>query len=151
MSALGDVGYVQMAEVPRRRPPASQIGAAGWLRRNLFSSPLNVVLTTLAVLLLAIVLPPLIRWAIVDAVWRAEGREACAAPGAGACWAYVGAKFNQFIYGFYPYEELWRPNIVFLAGLLLLIPFLLLLIKLLGFWNRLCFLRGPDRMGMGGR
>jgi general L-amino acid transport system permease protein len=36
---------------------------------------------------------------------------------AGACWAFVEAKFGQFIYGRYPLEERWRVN---LTGLLLI-------------------------------
>ena len=38
-----------------------------WLRRNLFSSPLNVALTLAAAWLLYAALPPLIEWAVVDA------------------------------------------------------------------------------------
>jgi general L-amino acid transport system permease protein len=37
----------------------------------------------------------------------------------------VRAKFGQFIYGFYPIAERWRPNIVFALGALLLAPLLI--------------------------
>jgi general L-amino acid transport system permease protein len=60
--------------------------------------------------------PPIIRWAFVDAVWSGNDREACVVPGAGACWAFVAAKFQQFMYGRYPEPERWRVN---LTGLLL--------------------------------
>jgi general L-amino acid transport system permease protein len=43
----------------------------------------------------------------------------------GACWPFIKAKFNQFIYGFYPAAERWRPNIVFAIGALLLAPLLI--------------------------
>ena len=44
-----------MAETSLSRsepPPASTIGAFGWLHRNLFSSPFNIALTVLASYLL---------------------------------------------------------------------------------------------------
>ena len=61
-------------------------------------------------------MPPFIHWAFVDAVWVGDGREACIAPGTGACWAFVEAKFAQFMYGRYPIDERWRVN---LTGILL--------------------------------
>jgi len=39
----------------------------------------------------------------------------------GACWILVKVRWDQFIYGFYPHEERWRPTIVVLVGLLLVI------------------------------
>ena len=38
----------------------------------------------------------------------------------GACWAIIDARFYQFMYGFYPAEEVWRVNLTFL-----LLPFAL--------------------------
>jgi general L-amino acid transport system permease protein len=32
----------------------------------------------------------------------------------GACWAIIDARFYQFMYGFYPTEEVWRVNLTFL-------------------------------------
>ena len=32
-------------------------------------------------------------------------------PGAGACWAFVRAKFAFFMYGRYPFEERWRVDL----------------------------------------
>ena len=31
----------------------------------------------------------------------------------GACWAFVANKINYFVYGSYPIEERWRPNVFF--------------------------------------
>jgi general L-amino acid transport system permease protein len=59
---------------------------------------------------------PFIQFALIDAVWTGENREACLPQEggtAGACWAYVKAYFPQFIYGRYPTEEIWRVNIVY--------------------------------------
>ena len=40
----------------------------------------------------------------------------------GACWAVIVERFDQFIYGFYPHDERWRPNLAFLLLLVALIP-----------------------------
>ena len=103
--------FVRREDEPELPPPRRRTGAVGWLRANLFSSPGNTVLTLLGLAFVAWALPPIIRWAFIDAVWTGEGREACIAPGAGACWAFVKAKFGQFIYGRYPVEERWRVDL----------------------------------------
>ena len=68
-------------------PPRATAGLFGWLRANLFSSLSNTVLTVLAVAFLAFAIPPVIRWALFDAVWSAPNSRACR--GAGACWAFI--------------------------------------------------------------
>ena len=40
----------------------------------------------------------------------------CTPTDVGACWAFVKAKFAQFIYGRYPVAERWRVDLVFLLG-----------------------------------
>src|SRR5437660_7648875 len=100
------------------RPPAAA-GPLGWLRANLFSSVSNTVLTVLAVALLAVTIPSVIRWALVDAVWSAPNSRACR--GAGACWAFIAEKWRFILFGTYPYEQHWRPFcavLIFLAMIL---------------------------------
>jgi hypothetical protein len=46
-------------------------------------------------------------------VWSGPDASVCRIDGAGACWAFVRAKFSQFIYGRYPIEERWRVDIFF--------------------------------------
>ena len=90
----------------------------GWLRANLFSTPLNSLLTLATLYLLYAGIPPLIQWALIDADWLGSSRDDCTS--GGACWVFVGNRLNQFIYGFYPESEQWRVNLVFalLIGLL---------------------------------
>jgi general L-amino acid transport system permease protein len=109
------IAYVRSKEAPALPPPRRRSGVVGWLSANLFSSWSNTLLTILGLIFIAWTLPPLIRWALLDAVWAGDGREACVAPGAGACWAFVKAKFSQFMYGRYPIDERWRVD---LAGIL---------------------------------
>jgi general L-amino acid transport system permease protein len=86
-----------------------------WVRTNLFSSVWNSILTVLAVLLLARILPPLVNWGIVDAVWHGDAA-ACRAAG-GACWALITEKYRLILFGLYPFDQQWRP----LVAMILLI------------------------------
>ncbi|MCG8611167.1 MAG: amino acid ABC transporter permease, partial [Pseudomonadales bacterium] len=110
---------------PDLPPPASEVGVVGWLRKNLFSSPFNSVLTILALYGLYLTLPPMVNWLFIDAAWRGTDRAVCDGEGIGACWVFVSARFNQFIYGTYPEMEQWRVNLG--AGIFV---FLLLLLSL---------------------
>ncbi|MBC7284086.1 MAG: amino acid ABC transporter permease [Hoeflea sp.] len=111
------IAYVRTDDTPRMSPPVSSGGIGGWLKVNLFATPRDTVLSILTALFLLWIVPPIINWAFIDAVWTGENREACLGPDVGACWAFVDAKFGQFMYGRYPLEERWRVN---LAGLLLI-------------------------------
>ena len=111
------IAYVRTEESPTTAAPVSTGGVGGWLKENLFATPRDTVLTILTFLLLVWIIPPIVDWAFISAVWDGESREDCIVPGAGACWAFVEAKFGQFMYGRYPLEERWRVN---LSGLLLI-------------------------------
>ncbi|NKC12019.1 MAG: ABC transporter permease subunit [Gammaproteobacteria bacterium] len=63
---------------------------------------------TLACIAFAIaVVPPLIEWAFINAVWSVDDAEQCT-PERGACWAVVQARFRLILFGLYPYDEHWR-------------------------------------------
>ncbi len=84
-----------------------------WIRANLFSSPANAAVTLVMLALLAWVVPPAFDWLVLDAVWgHAPVQECDAVRGQGACWAVVAEKFRFMLFGFYPYEQQWRPAIV---------------------------------------
>jgi general L-amino acid transport system permease protein len=82
------------------------------MRSNLFSSVGNTILTLAAAWLLALAIPPVIRWALIDAVWQADSGRACR--GDGACWAFIAAKLRFILFGRFPYAEQWRPLFVIL-------------------------------------
>ena len=98
-------------------PPIIQSGAIGWLRENLFSSVFNIVLTLVCVALIVWLVPPLVKFLIVDAVWDGASRADCIVsptrPEIGACWAFVIERLGFFTYGFYPIEERWRVDLFF--------------------------------------
>ncbi|RMG33236.1 MAG: amino acid ABC transporter permease, partial [Gammaproteobacteria bacterium] len=109
---------------PDLPPPATQVGVIGWLRQNLFSNWWNSLLTVIGLYLAWAAFAPLIQWAILDADWLGDSRDACTS--GGACWVFVNVRFNQFMYGFYPLEEQWRVNltgIIFVLSLVwLMVP-----------------------------
>jgi general L-amino acid transport system permease protein len=119
MSAIGNQSYLREAPVQPLPSPTARAGAFGWMRANLLSGPFNMALTLLCILLIAWVLPPLIRFFLTDAVWTGADREACLAspaqPNPGACWAFVRVWFAYFVYGFYPLGERWRVDCFFAA------------------------------------
>ena len=113
---------------PDLPPPIRTTGVVGWARANLFSSPFNIVLTVLAVWLLASIIPPMVQWALLDSIWIADSRKECwdkmAVPEGAACWAFIKGRVNLFVYGFYPVEERWRVNVSFVLLVLAIIPVL---------------------------
>src|SRR5689334_13400858 len=88
------------------KPPPSTIGAIGWLRANLFNSPLNTVLTLVAIYAIVSVVPGLLRWMLIDATWTAAKGADCKASG-GACWAFIAEKWRFILFGRFPYAEHW--------------------------------------------
>jgi len=109
--------FVRKETLQQEPAPLSVAGPWAWIRSNLFSSPLNTVLTLLCLYLVIDTVPSLVRFYFFDAVWTGEHREACLPDKigrpVGACWAYVGDRIQYFIYGSYPIAERWRVNIVF--------------------------------------
>ena len=115
--------FVRETPIPASPPPVAASGALGWLRENLFSSPLNAGLTLIALYVLYLVVPPLFDWAFLSSVWSGQSNKDCQGI-AGACWAIVPNRFFQFIYGFYPEAERWRVNLTFVLFCLNLLPLL---------------------------
>jgi general L-amino acid transport system permease protein len=101
------------------KPPRSSVGVIGWLRANLFNSWFNSLLTLAILFAFYKVIPPLVRWAFIDSLWTSTGPECQAADG--ACWSIIPANIRFILFGFYPYDEQWRPAvaIVLLVSLLI--------------------------------
>ncbi|HEY2135417.1 MAG TPA: amino acid ABC transporter permease [Xanthobacteraceae bacterium] len=111
------LAYVRRAPAPDLAPPFASVGWAGWLRANLFATPFDAALTVLTILLLWWVVPPVVRFLLVDAVWSGADRDACLAsaahPHVGACWAFVRDRLAYFTYGSYPVSGRWRVDVFF--------------------------------------
>jgi general L-amino acid transport system permease protein len=122
MQSQSDVLFVRREMAPAEPPPMRVHGIIPWMRVNLFSSPLNSVLTIIGAAIALLVLVPFLKWSLINAVWDAPTRDACAANTAGACWAFVKANLGQFIYGRYPDPERWRVNAFFVLLALGIVP-----------------------------
>lgn len=131
---MADISYVRTQFVEPADPPTSDATAAAWIRNNLFATWKDGILTVIAVAALIYYLPGLLNFLFFSAVWTGTDRTACltvAQGGAlpdgwsGACWAYVGDRFTQFMLGSYPRDQLWRPILVAVMFVALLVPFLI--------------------------
>jgi general L-amino acid transport system permease protein len=87
------------------------------LKRS-FATPLDALATIVVAVIAALVLVPLGRWAVVDAVWRGTPGD-CRVESAGACWTFVGHKLRFLIFGLYPVAQQWRPAAVIVLMLAL--------------------------------
>ena len=113
MSAAVDMSrFVRAEKVEALPPPNLARGPIAWVRENLFSGPFNTILTLAVLYLLYVIIPPIVDFLFVNAVWTGSDRDACRAETAGhpvgACWAFVIDKINYFVYGSYPGAERWR-------------------------------------------
>jgi general L-amino acid transport system permease protein len=119
MAAISPVQFLRQTPAASLPPPSSRAGVFGWLRVNLLSSPFNIALTLIAILFIAWIVPPLIRFLLIDATWSGADREACipapAHPNPGACWAFIRVWSSYLVYGFYPIPQRWRVDLFFLA------------------------------------
>ncbi|MGQ3674568.1 amino acid ABC transporter permease [Xanthobacter sp. TB0139] len=122
--------YVADALIAARQPPAGEGGALHWVRSNLLGNWRQMALTLFGLWLLYVIVPPLVSFFLLDAVWQGDNREACLpleeGQAVGACWPFIQAKFNQLIYGFYPAQERWRVNLAYGLGAALLLPLLVI-------------------------
>ena len=87
-----------------------------WLRRNLFSSVGNSLLTILVIAVLVLVLPGIYEWTVAGATISGDNKAACV--GDGACWTFIKVRLPNFFYGHYPPSERWRVHLAFLLLIL---------------------------------
>ncbi|MFV0386895.1 amino acid ABC transporter permease [Paracoccus sp. (in: a-proteobacteria)] len=110
--------------LPPQPPPAREAGVIRWLRDNLFSGPVNTVLTLLGLAIIWFLVSHFWDW-FAHSVWNAGSLADCRkiiaetwGEGArGACFAVIRERWHQYIFGFYPPQFYWRPLLAF--GLLL--------------------------------
>jgi len=81
---------------PETAPPKTAIGVLGWLKINLFSSWMNIILTVVFGTIVYLALKSTVEWVLFKAEWDV-----------------IAANFKLLIVGQYPVEELWRVWIAF--------------------------------------
>lgn len=85
------------------RPPVLTVGPLAWLRKNLFSTWYNALLTLFAIWLLYTFLQPATQWALTEARW-----------------GVIEANLTLFMIGQYPRDQIWRVwlTVYLLAGMI---------------------------------
>ena len=112
------MAIIKTVKAPALPAPLSETSVVGWMKKNLFSSVFNTLLTIVTLYITYIAVKGLWVWGVADAVWVADSRQECFKISVdGACWAGVFAWLDNIFYGRYPREELWRINL----GLVLLV------------------------------
>ncbi len=128
---MSDTSFVRTEMLPQKAPPSTSVGIIGWARANLFSSPVNVVLTLASLYFVGYVLTSLLPWVFLS-VWNADSLTECreimnetwGSTHGHACWGVVNDRWLQLLYGFYPSELYWRVNLTLVVTLAALAPVL---------------------------
>ncbi|MCC2609886.1 amino acid ABC transporter permease [Neorhizobium petrolearium] len=129
-----NLAYVRTEMLGPEPAPLSTKTISGWIRTNLLATPKDTALTVIAAALLLWTVPGMLEWLFFDAVWSGSDRSVCTTivqggiqPDGwkGACWAFVGDRFQQFMFGRYPIDERWRPMLVAILFVALLVPMLI--------------------------
>ncbi len=118
-----------------RKPPVATTGILGWLRMNLFSTWVNSLISLFVLYILFQFIPWILNWTIFAADFKYNfngeeiiNREMCSRvldpENGGACWAIIYVRFYQFMYGFYPREEVWRVNLSYIMLAVAVVPLL---------------------------
>ena len=123
--------FVRTAILPAQEPPLTEKGAIKWLRENLFSGWFNTILTLVGLWAIYSLISASLPWWL-NGVWNASSLGECreiiaatAGPDAtGACWAMVRERWHQFLFGFYPQEQYWRPILAFVLLFVAIAPVL---------------------------
>ena len=97
--------------IAARAAPVRTTGFVAWLKRNLFGDLKSTITTAVIVLIAVIYLPRILDWALFQAVFQANLDQCSAARGTGACWGVINEKHRLIIFGRYPFEQQWRPEL----------------------------------------
>src|ERR671933_2970603 len=74
------------------QPPVASVGIVGWLRKNLFSTWFNALLTLVALWVIYSVLSGVLGFVL------------------NAQWTVITANLRLFMVGRYPVDQVWRPQ-----------------------------------------
>ena len=121
------IAFVRHETLPPSPPPASETGIVKWMRKNLFSSVTNSILTLAALYSIYSILSGSMPW-ILGGIWQAPSLQACREILAGdsaGCFAVLTERWHQLIFGFkYPQEAYWRPTLAFVLLIVAVAPVL---------------------------
>ena len=106
--------FVRQTRIDPRVVPLVTTAALIRWRRAWFPTPTMGVLSLLLLVAFIVFGWRFFQWAVVHAHWRGSNSDAC--PGdAGACWAFISARWKPWLVGDYPSDQLWRTWACFTA------------------------------------
>jgi general L-amino acid transport system permease protein len=82
--------------------------------RACFATPARAVVSLIIMAGGAYAAIPFLNWAFLDAAWSGSTGADC--EGKGACWIFIGMRFEQIIYGSYPADLRWRVDLAALLA-----------------------------------
>src|SRR5687767_1881019 len=98
---------VTLGSIAVQSPTAPAKNLRAFIRKRLFRSPIDLLITCVGLLVSAYVLFTLVNWAFIESVWSKESAQLCK-EAEGACWAVIHARYRLIFFGLYPYDEHWR-------------------------------------------
>ena len=107
--------------IPSREAPVKLTGALAWIKRSLFADWPSTIATIFFVGVFAWIIPDIVSWALVHAVFRPDNEACREAAGNGACWGMIAEKYRLIIFGRYPFDQQWRPLVATLLMVVLLV------------------------------
>lgn len=79
------------------------------IQQRLFGSVVDALISLTIISLVLMITPKLLDWLIFSADFAGTTKADC--DSGGACWVFIKHRLLQFIYGFYPVDQLWRVNL----------------------------------------
>jgi len=80
------------------------------IKKSLFASPLDCVVTIACAIFFAVLIYWIIDWAFLSSIWTEENEPLCRDT-EGACWSVIDARHRIIFFGLFPYEEHWRSTL----------------------------------------
>ena len=128
---MSDQSFVRTEMLGEQPPPSTSVGVVGWIRENLFPNTANSILTLVALAFIVYVLSVLIPWIFLSETGY-DSLKDCRQVFAieygkshgHACWSVISERWVQLLYGFYPADSYWRPNLALIILIFALAPVL---------------------------
>lgn len=96
---------ILLTESTRKAPPRLR---SLW-RREFFGTPANALVTVICSAALIAITWFAAHWLFLDATFSGTPEDCKVA--SGACWPFLASKLRYMAFGFYPFEEQWRPSL----------------------------------------
>lgn len=80
------------------------------LKKRLFNTPLDTVITLACAVLLVYLVYRVLDWAFISSIWAAADEPQCRDTH-GACWSVIDARHRIIMFGLFPFEEHWRSTV----------------------------------------